>query len=66
MLDETYIVFSSDNGYSLGEHRFIGKDVLTDEALQVPLLVRGPGIAPGLDVATCRSRWSTSRPPSRR
>ena len=47
VLDDTYIVFSSDNGYSLGEHRFIGKDVLTDEALQVPLLVRGPGIAPG-------------------
>jgi arylsulfatase A-like enzyme len=47
VLDNTYIVFSSDNGYSLGEHRFIGKDVLTDEALQVPLLVRGPGITPG-------------------
>lgn len=47
VLDETYIVFSSDNGYSMGEHRFVGKDVLTDEALQVPLLVRGPGIAPG-------------------
>ena len=47
VLDNTYIVFSSDNGYSLGEHRFIGKDVLTDEALQVPLLVRGPGIMPG-------------------
>lgn len=47
VLDETYIVFTSDNGYSLGEHRFVGKDVLTDEALQVPLLVRGPGIEPG-------------------
>ncbi len=47
VLDNTYIVFSSDNGYSLGEHRFVGKDVLTDEALQIPLLVRGPGIAPG-------------------
>ncbi len=47
VLDSTYIVFSSDNGYSLGEHRFVGKDVLTDEALQVPLLVRGPGIASG-------------------
>ena len=47
VLDDTYIVFSSDNGYSLGEHRFVGKDVLTDEALQVPLLVRGPGIAAG-------------------
>src|SRR5918993_1507759 len=47
VLDDTYLVFSSDNGYSLGEHRFVGKDVLTDEALQVPLLVRGPGISPG-------------------
>ncbi len=47
VLDDTYIVFSSDNGYSLGEHRFVGKDVLTDEALQIPLLVRGPGVAPG-------------------
>ncbi|WP_299928263.1 sulfatase [uncultured Nocardioides sp.] len=47
VLDDTYIVFTSDNGYSLGEHRFVGKDVLTDEALQVPLLVRGPGVVPG-------------------
>ncbi|NPD06158.1 sulfatase-like hydrolase/transferase [Nocardioides sp. zg-1308] len=46
VLDDTYIVFTSDNGYSLGEHRFTGKDVLTDEAMQVPLVVRGPGIAP--------------------
>jgi arylsulfatase A-like enzyme len=47
VLDNTYIVFSSDNGYSLGEHRYTGKDVLTDEALQVPLVIRGPGIPAG-------------------
>ena len=47
VLDETYVVFTSDNGYSLGEHRYVGKDVLTDEALQVPLLVRGPDVTPG-------------------
>ncbi len=47
VLDDTFIVFTSDNGYSLGEHRFIGKDVLTDEALRIPLVIRGPGIAAG-------------------
>ncbi|WP_167288988.1 sulfatase family protein [Nocardioides seonyuensis] len=46
-LEDTYIVFSSDNGYSLGEHRYVGKDKLTRSSLQVPLVVRGPGIAPG-------------------
>ena len=61
VLDDTYIVFTSDNGYSLGEHRFVGKDVLTDEALQVPLLVRGPGIAPGSSTtgSSTPTRWST-------
>lgn len=47
VLDNTYVVFTSDNGFLLGEHRFIGKNVLSDAALQVPLLVRGPGITGG-------------------
>ena len=46
-LDETYIVFTSDNGYALGEHRYTGKDRLSDEILDVPLVVRGPGIPAG-------------------
>ncbi|WP_114423285.1 sulfatase [Nocardioides houyundeii] len=46
-LENTYLFFLSDNGYLLGEHRFIGKNVLAEEALQVPLLVAGPGIEPG-------------------
>ncbi len=46
-LDNTYIVFSSDNGYSMGEHRLIGKNILTSQALRVPLLVRGPDVSPG-------------------
>jgi len=46
-LDDTYVIFTSDNGVLLGEHGFFGKNVLYDEALHVPLLVRGPGIAAG-------------------
>jgi arylsulfatase A-like enzyme len=46
-LDDTYVVFASDNGVLMGEHGFFGKNVLYDEALRVPLLVRGPGIAHG-------------------
>lgn len=46
-LRNTFIIFTSDNGFALGEHRWIGKDRLTDEILRVPLLVRGPGVQAG-------------------
>ena len=47
-LDDTYIVFTSDNGYNMGEHRLdIAKYNQFEETVSVPLLVRGPGIAPG-------------------
>jgi arylsulfatase A-like enzyme len=46
-LDDTYIVFTSDNGYALGEHRLHKKNWLFDEVLDVPMLVRGPGIERG-------------------
>lgn len=42
----TYIVFTTDNGYLLGEHGLIEKNYLFDEALRVPLLVRVPGARP--------------------
>ncbi len=46
-LDETYVIFTSDNGYLLGEHRLTGKIAPYEESIRVPLLVRGPGIAAG-------------------
>lgn len=47
-LDTTYLLFTSDNGFFQGEHRIAkGKYLAYDPATHVPLLVRGPGIAPG-------------------
>ena len=44
----TYFIFSSDNGYHMGEHRMRpGKMTAFDTDIQVPLVVTGPGIAPG-------------------
>jgi arylsulfatase A-like enzyme len=47
-LDNTYIVFLSDNGYFLGEHRMRqGKILPYEVSLRVPIMVRGPGIPKG-------------------
>lgn len=47
-LDNTYIVFMSDNGYQLGEHRIpMGKGLAYEESVRVPLIVRGPGVGAG-------------------
>jgi N-acetylglucosamine-6-sulfatase len=47
-LQKTIIIFTSDNGYFHGEHRIpSGKVFLYEPAIRVPLVVRGPGIAPG-------------------
>ena len=47
--DDTVIVFTSDNGYYLGEHRQReGKIKAHEPVLHVPLQVAGPGIAQGV------------------
>jgi N-acetylglucosamine-6-sulfatase len=47
-LDNTYIFFTSDNGFHLGTHRLsIGKWTAYDEDIRVPLIVRGPGVPEG-------------------
>jgi N-acetylglucosamine-6-sulfatase len=48
----TYIVFSSDNGYHLGQHRILdGKETAFDTDIKVPLIVSGPGVPHGKVVA---------------
>ena len=47
-LDNTYIFFTSDNGYHLGQHRLLpGKQTPYEEDIRVPLIVRGPGVREG-------------------
>jgi arylsulfatase A-like enzyme len=47
-LDNTYIIFTSDNGFFHGEHRLAaGKVLLYEPSIRVPLLIRGPGIPAG-------------------
>ncbi|HEU4515469.1 MAG TPA: sulfatase-like hydrolase/transferase [Nocardioidaceae bacterium] len=48
VLDETLVVFASDNGWLLGEHRAEKKILPYEESLQVPLLMRGPGLPSGV------------------
>jgi N-acetylglucosamine-6-sulfatase len=46
--DDTYIVFSSDNGFHLGEYRLkAGKQRAFDTDVRVPLVISGPGVAAG-------------------
>jgi N-acetylglucosamine-6-sulfatase len=50
-LKNTYVIYTSDNGFMHGEHRVpTGKNNLYEEAIHVPLMVRGPGIEPGTKV----------------
>ena len=47
-LRNTYVLFTSDNGFFFGEHRLIGGKFLAYEpATHLPFLIRGPGIQPG-------------------
>ena len=44
-LDDTVILFTTDNGYLLGEHDHYGKNTPWEQALRIPMTVRGPGFA---------------------
>ena len=55
-LDNTYVVYTSDNGFHMGQHRlFVGKTTAYEEDIRVPLVMRGPGVPAGqrIDAAWC-------------
>ena len=51
LLDNTYVFYSADNGYHISQHRMgPGKGCPYEADLNIPLVVRGPGIASGATV----------------
>lgn len=71
-IDNTFIVFTSDNGYFWGEHGLGDKRAAYDESIRVPLLVRYPRfVRPGtrlrnfvlnVDIAPTMAEISRSNP----
>ena len=48
-LDNTLLVFASDNGYFIGEHGLVNQKIFGyEESIRVPLLMSGPGIPAGI------------------
>lgn len=70
--DDTVVMFTSDNGYYLGEHRRRqGKITLHEPSLRVPFVVAGPGIRHGVrfdpistvDLAPTIASYAGATPP---
>ncbi|KAG2444333.1 hypothetical protein HXX76_001089 [Chlamydomonas incerta] len=48
LLNNTYVIFASDNGYHMGAFSlFDGKNLPIEEDVRVPFYIRGPGIPAG-------------------
>lgn len=74
-LDNTYIVFTSDQGFRLGQHRVLqAKSSFYEEDIIVPFVVRGPNIPEGktisgllagtIDIAPTFAEWGGIIPPT--
>jgi N-acetylglucosamine-6-sulfatase len=47
--NNTYVVFSSDNGFHMGDHRLVeGKQTAYDHDVVVPLVIAGPNVPSGI------------------
>ncbi|SPN97772.1 related to arylsulfatase [Cephalotrichum gorgonifer] len=48
LLDNTYVIYTTDNGYHIGNHRMnAGKTTCYEEDVNIPMYFRGPGVAKG-------------------
>lgn len=46
--ENTYLIFTSDNGVQLGEHRWQSKILGYEQSIRVPLIISGPGLPRGV------------------
>jgi choline-sulfatase len=44
--DNTYIIFTADNGLAVGHHGLAGKQNLYDHSVRLPFIIKGPGLKP--------------------
>ncbi|KAI8622884.1 arylsulfatase-like protein [Xylariaceae sp. FL1651] len=45
VLENTYLIYSTDNGYHIGQHRLQpSKQCSFEEDINIPLIIRGPGV----------------------
>lgn len=54
ILDSTLIIFISDNGYLLGEHLLLEKQLAYEESIHVPIFMRYPPLIPAGTVVNDR------------
>lgn len=71
VLDNTIVVFSSDNGFMWGEHRLQSKTWPYEESIKVPLVIRTPWtesartddrLAGNIDIAPTLARLAGTKP----
>jgi arylsulfatase A-like enzyme len=58
ILEDTYILYTTDNGYHISQHRLNpGKECGFEEDINIPLIVRGPGVPAGgeADIVTAHT-----------
>jgi N-acetylglucosamine-6-sulfatase len=71
-LDNTYVVYASDNGFQFYRHRIKKKGAPYEESIGIPFIVRGPGVPQGevrtqlvanTDWAPTIAAWAGVKPP---
>jgi len=72
-IDNTVLIYTSDNGLSWGEHRWLNqKNCTYEECIRAPLLIRAPGVGPrvedslttNIDLAPSIAEWAGAIPPT--